>query len=71
MSAAGVRVAWTLRRPQVAPLASALCAGLHTCYGTGIVAGLFSRRRPEPGARGFRWLDDDVLRGTTAPGRHV
>jgi GT2 family glycosyltransferase len=71
VTAAGARVAWTLRRPQVAPLATALCGGLHVWYGAGIVAGLVSRRRPERRASGFRWLDDDVLRVTTAPDRQA
>jgi len=67
--AAGARVAWTLRRSGAAPMASALVACLHTCYGAGIVVGVASRRRPEPPAKGFRWLGSDS--DERLSGRHL
>jgi len=65
----GARVAWSLGRPSVGPMASALIAGLHTFYGAGIVAGMVSPRRPEASAQGFRWLASD--RDAPVPGRHI
>jgi hypothetical protein len=41
--ATGIRIAWTLRRPSVAPLAAALTCTVHLVYGAGVLRGLLAR----------------------------
>jgi len=45
VSAAALKVGTSLRRARSVPLAGALIASLHVCYGTGVAAGLVRGRR--------------------------
>jgi hypothetical protein len=56
VGAGGAKVAWTLRRPSVAPVAAALMAGLHASYGAGVIFGLLTGGRRQPAVPEIVWV---------------
>jgi GT2 family glycosyltransferase len=59
VAAGAVRVATTLRRPTVVPLAAGLVVTVHVGYGVGILGGLLRRRRPAA-QPSHRWVEAPV-----------
>ena len=52
-----VAIAATLRKPTTLPLAAALIAELHVCYGAGVLRGLTERRRAAVEPEVSAWID--------------
>jgi succinoglycan biosynthesis protein ExoA len=57
VGAGAVAIAATLRKPVTLPLAAALIAELHVCYGAGVLRGITERRRRGAEAEVAPWID--------------
>jgi GT2 family glycosyltransferase len=58
LGAGATAIAATLRKPSTAPLAAALIAELHACYGAGVLRGLTERPRRSEAPVVSSWLDN-------------